>query len=128
VLLAALGASTFVAFTLPHMPLSNTRHLVGGYLVGAAVGGVCQTLLLAGVLESMGIPHDAGRTLLAGVGVGVSMLAMVVLDMEHAPAASITLGLILDHPVPANIVYVVAGIIVLATVKRLLKPVMIDLL
>lgn len=127
-LLAALGASSCVAFTMPHKPASNMRHLLGGYLIGTAVGGLCQTALLRGwVFPEMVDPYIV-HCILAGVAVGVTILLMVIMDMEHAPAAAIALGLVLDKPVPENILYVLGGIAVLASLKRLLQPVMIDLI
>ena len=127
-LLASLGASCFIAFTMPHMRISSPRHLVGGYLCGAMAGGVCQTLLHSAWMETTGIDFAVGSTVLAGVAVGVSVLLMVILDFEHAPAAGIALGLILDKWRVENIAYVVGGIVLLCMVRRLLKPILRDLL
>jgi CBS-domain-containing membrane protein len=127
-LLAALGASSCVAFTMPHQPASNMRHLIGGYVCGAAVGGVCQTLLLSGWISPEMVDPYVVQCVLAGVAVGLAILLMVIMDMEHAPAAAVALGLVLDKPVPENILYVLGGITILALLKRLLQPVMIDLI
>ena len=127
-LLASLGASCFIAFTMPHMRISSPRHLVGGYLCGAMAGGLCQTLLHSAWMETTGIGFALASTVLAGVAVGVSILLMVILDFEHAPAAGIALGLVLEKPVPANILYMVGAIIILATLKTLFRRWMIDLL
>jgi CBS-domain-containing membrane protein len=40
VLIAALGASTFIAFAVPRSLHSDPRHLIGGYLVGIVVGSL----------------------------------------------------------------------------------------
>jgi len=127
-LLASLGASCFIAFTMPHMRISTPRHLVGGYLCGAVAGGVCQALLHSAWMETSGIHVAVASTVLAGVAVGVSIFLMVILDFEHAPAAGIALGLVLGKPVPANILYVVGAIIVLAGLKTLFRRWMIDLI
>ena len=38
VLIAALGASTFIAFAVPRSLHSDPRHMIGGCLVGIVVG------------------------------------------------------------------------------------------
>lgn len=128
VLLAALGASTFLAATIPHSPMTSSRRLVGGYFCGAAVGVGCQWLLTCcGRLDGAFWSSGAMQAALAGLGVAAVLLLMVILDMEHAPAASITLGLVLDHPGAANVLYVLGAIVLLAAVKRVFRPLMIDL-
>ena len=127
-LLAALGASSFIVFTVPHAPASGPRRLVGGYVCGVTVGVVCQLVVVSGWLDAVGLNAEAATTFLAGLGVGLAILLMVIFDMEHAPAASIALGLILGQWHPWNIAYVMGGIIVLSAVKWALRPLMIDLI
>ena len=38
VLIAALGATTFIAFAVPRSPHAGPRHLIGGYVVGMTAG------------------------------------------------------------------------------------------
>ncbi len=44
VLIAALGASTFIAFAVPRSLQSEPRYMIGGYLVGILVGSSIGTL------------------------------------------------------------------------------------
>jgi CBS-domain-containing membrane protein len=44
VLIAALGASTFIAFAVPRSVVSNPRCLIGGYLVGIFAGSILSSL------------------------------------------------------------------------------------
>ena len=127
-LIAALGASCFVAFTMPHASLSEPRKLVGGYVCGVSVGTACYFLLQSGWLEHLGTDFQTARIMLAGLGVGLAIFMMVILDMEHAPAASIALGLVLDQWHPWNVAYVLGGIVVLAALKQVLRPIMRDLI
>ena len=46
VIIAALGSSTFIAFTMPEAQLSKPRIMIGGYIVGIAVGCICHYLSL----------------------------------------------------------------------------------
>lgn len=127
-LIAALGASSFVAFTMPNVPLSSPRRLIGGYACGVIVGVACHFVLQWQWLLAAGLPEETARIALAGLSVGLGVLTMVALDMEHAPAASIVLGLVLDEWRPWNILYVMAGIIVLAVLKELVRPILRDLI
>ena len=43
-IIAALGASCFVVFTMPHAKVSRSRILLGGYLVGIIAGTFCHFL------------------------------------------------------------------------------------
>ena len=43
-IIAALGASCFIVFTMPHAKISSSRFLLGGYLVGLAAGTFCYFL------------------------------------------------------------------------------------
>lgn len=43
VLIAALGASTFIAFAVPRSKHSGPRHMIGGYAVGIFAGSLMAT-------------------------------------------------------------------------------------
>ncbi len=40
-IIAALGASAFIVFTMPNTYSSDPRRLIGGYIVGIIVGIIC---------------------------------------------------------------------------------------
>jgi len=46
VIIAALGLSTFIAFTMPKAEVSKPRIMIGGYIVGIVVGCLCHYLFL----------------------------------------------------------------------------------
>ena len=57
------------------------------------------------------------------------MFLMVITDTEHPPAAGLALGLVLAESWrPEIIIVVLVGIVLVALLKRLLKPVLKDLL
>jgi CBS-domain-containing membrane protein len=41
IVIAALGASSFIVFTMPHRRSCRARFLIGGYVVGVISGFVC---------------------------------------------------------------------------------------
>lgn len=126
--IAALGASSFIVFTMPHVKSSSPRFLIGGYLVGAGVGTLCYWLgKLVGDISLSGFelhPH----VLFGAIAIGLSMFIMVITDTEHPPAAALALGLVLGEWSPKILVVVMGGIVVLCVLKRLLHNKLINLL
>jgi CBS-domain-containing membrane protein len=83
VVIASIGATAFIVFTMPRNTTANPRRVIGGHIVG----------LVSGSLTGL-IPHE---TMLAGVlvyalAVGISIFLMVALDFEHPPASGTALG------------------------------------
>ncbi|HUS46288.1 MAG TPA: HPP family protein [Phycisphaerae bacterium] len=124
--IASLGASSFVAFTMPRSDVSRPRFLVGGYVVGVAAGSLCYWLSLLAWPGPL-IPKHS-YILFGALAVGLAIFAMVVTNTEHPPAAGVALGLVLGEWHGLTVVVILVGIVALSAVKRLLRPVLIDLL
>lgn len=74
-LLASLGASGLVLALTPESPAAQPRSIVGGHLLGSALG-----LLVL---------HAVGRTpLTLGLAVGLTVAAMLLTRTLHAPAVA----------------------------------------
>jgi len=73
--LASMGASTFLLFVVPHSPMAQPWPLVGGHLTTAIIAVICTQLL----------PSPIWATALA---VGLSVFAMHLLHCLHPPAAA----------------------------------------
>jgi len=129
VLIAALGASAFIAFTMPQAHVSETRYLVGGYTVGIAVG-ICLSLVNRWAwLDSAGLDDHLTQIVLGGLSVGVAIFLMVITDTEHPPAAGVALGLVVNDRWDSwTILVLLCAVGLLCVVKRLLKPLLKDLL
>jgi CBS-domain-containing membrane protein len=131
VIAAALGASTFIAFTLPHKDASHPRHLVGGYVCGTLAGLASWRLMTAGggdLLAGAGVAQLPVATF-GALAVGLAMLAMVSTDTEHPPAAGLALGYVLSPDWDwMTVLTVMVGIVTLALIKHALKRTLKDLL
>jgi len=123
-LVAALGATTFMVFTMPHRVSTRARYVVGGYVVGTIAGVLCKLILL-GAMPGYG---DTGLAATGAIAVGAAAFFMVSTNSEHPPAAGVALGLVLQPWTYPTVVFVLASVIFLSVAKRVLKPVMIDLL
>jgi len=127
VLIAALGSSTFIAFAVPRSLHSDPRHLIGGYLVGIFAGGLMGILNAAMHFPSPETAH-AVMIIFGALATGLAMFIMVITKTEHPPAAALALGLVLNEWDLLTLAVVVAGVVALSIIKRLVLPLLMDLL
>ncbi len=127
VLIASLGASAFLACTLPCSQYSRPRYLIGGYLVGMVVGGT-SFLLASWLAETAMLDMHQAQIVFGALATGMAMFLMVVTDTEHPPAASLALGFVLNEWDALTVLAVLSGIVALTSIKEVLKPRLMDLL
>ncbi|MBZ3936136.1 HPP family protein [Methanimicrococcus blatticola] len=116
----SLIASIFIVFIFPTSPAAQSRNLVGGHLISAAVGFLC---FYANNLLQGADPVFAYTVLFCGLAVFLSTLLMALFGFEHPPAAAFAAGLVLAPSVP--ILMCLLGLVcvfVLAGSKKLLFP------
>lgn len=129
VIIASLGASTFIAFAMPESELSCPKHMIGGYVVGLAVGTLCHFIMLSLMATGILFFRENADSIMGAIAVGASMFTMTVTDTEHAPAAGLSLAFVLINPWSWWSVFVVMlGISLLTLIKTLLKSHLVDLL
>ncbi len=118
VIIASLGASTFIVFAMPDSITAKPRNVIGGHLVGLFWGFV---FCLA--------PHAAtiGSLVCYSLAVGLSIFSMVVTDTEHPPAAGTALGVAITGMSPNVLVAVILSIVLLSLIHRFFKPYLRDL-
>jgi CBS-domain-containing membrane protein len=126
VLIAALGASAFIAFAVPRSQHSGPRHMIGGYVVGIFAGSLMSTLKTL-VYVSAGTDH-AVMVVFGAIAISLAMFTMVVTRTEHPPAAALALGLVLNEWSLLTLFVVLCGIIGLSIVKQLVLPALLDLI
>jgi CBS-domain-containing membrane protein len=126
VLIAALGASTFIAFAVPLSLHSSPRHLIGGYAVGV-VSGVIMSSLNAYMAFSGTLVSHAATIVFGALAMSLAMFLMVFTRTEHPPAAALALGLVLNEWDLLTVAGVMAGVVALSLFKRLVLPMLMDL-
>ena len=127
-IIAALGASSFIAFAMPHRRASKPRFLIGGYIVGIASGIICNLALSIPGLDAVPVINSCTYAVFGALAVGLSMFVMSVSDTEHPPAAGIALGLVLSDLNLRIVILILVGIVLLSLIKQGLRPYMKDLL
>jgi len=84
VITASIGSTAFIVFTMPANITAEPRNVVGGHFLGALFGSICALVPHPGWISSMAV---------YSLAVGLAIFSMVVLDMEHPPAAGTALGI-----------------------------------
>jgi len=126
VLIAALGASAFIAFAVPRSLHSGPRHMIGGYCLGMA-SGCAMDLINTGLhVSGPGVAH-AVMVVFGAMAISLAMFTMVLTRTEHPPAAALALGLVLNEWDLLTLAVVLAGIVGLSLIKRLILPMLLDL-
>ncbi len=122
-IVASLGATTFILFTMPHHKIASSRKCIAGYIIGIIIG--CLFHLFLDILP---MNHVALPAIFGGFAVGLSIFIMVIIDVEHPPAAGIALGFVFSEWNMLAICAVMCGVITLAFIKRLFKAHLINLI
>jgi CBS-domain-containing membrane protein len=127
VLIAALGSSTFIAFAVPRSLQSDPRYMIGGYVVGIAVGCLMSILYASFPVSDPVLDHTV-MVFFGALATGLAMFIMVATKTEHSPAAALALGLVLNEWDLLTLFVVMTGVVALSIVKKLILPMLLDLL
>ncbi len=127
VLIAALGATTFIAFAVPRSLVSSPRCLIGGYVVGMFAGTLMSTLNTSFGLTDP-VMGNAGLIVFGALATGIAMFLMVVTKTEHPPAAALALGLVMNEWTMLTLAVIIVGVSVLCLSKRVVLPHLMDIL
>lgn len=127
VLIAALGSTAFIAFAVPRSLHSDPRYLIGGYLIGM-VSGTLMSLIHYQIGEPGTLLFHAAMIVCGALAISLAMFMMVVTRTEHAPAAALALGLVLNDWDLLTLAVVLIGVVALSIVKQLILPLLLDLI
>ena len=126
VLIAALGASAFIAFAVPRSPHSGPRHMIGGYVAGIFAGSLMA--ILKALIDVSAISDHALMVIFGAIAISLAMFTMVVTRTEHPPAAALALGLVLNDWNLLTLIVVLSGVVGLSIIKQLVMPALLDLI
>ncbi len=127
-IIAALGSSSFIVFAMPQAQASRPRFLIGGYVVGVAVGSGCYWLAQIPWPDALSPAYAYANVAFGSMAVGLAIFVMVLTNTEHPPAAGVALGLVLGEWSPMTISVILVGITALSILRLLLKPILKNLL
>jgi len=118
VMVASLGATTFIVFITPTNFIANRRNVVGGHIIGISVGMLFALIPVSSPIASI---------IIFSLTVGTSMFLMAITDMEHPPACATALGIVSAGYTFSMIFAFITGVIILSSLHHILKPKLKDL-
>ena len=114
VVISSMGATSFIVFAMPKTVSAQTRHVIGGHLVGLASGTIFYFTNLPYLLEYP-------------LAVGIAICIMVALDVEHPPAAGTALAVVIKEVSPDVFVTIMVSALVLTQCRYYLRNHLKDL-
>jgi CBS-domain-containing membrane protein len=127
-LIAALGASAFIVFTMPTQYSSDPRRLIGGYIVGLMVGVVFYLISSSDIGYNIIGSHTTTLVVFGSIAVGFAIFIMAVTNTEHAPAAGIALGLVINKWDYLTIIFIIIAVFWFVGIQIILKKYLMDLI
>ena len=127
-IITALGASAFIVFTMPTQYSSDPRRLIGGYIVGLFVGFIFYLISSLEFSNNLIGNHTLTLVIFGSIAVGFAIFIMAVTNTEHAPAAGIALGLVINNWDYLTIIFIIVAIIWMSGIKIILKKYLMDLI
>lgn len=118
VVIASIGSTAFIVFTMPRSITAAPRRVIGGHLIGLVSGSLCALIPQPTILLSV---------IVYSLAVGLSILLMVSLDAEHPPAAGTALGVAISGFSPSVAIAVFTSSIVLSLAHRFSRRFLRDL-
>lgn len=128
VIVASLGASSFIVFTMPRAHVSSARILIGGYLIGTIVGCSCRVLAEHELITNISIIQENLREIFGAISVGIAILLMVITRTAHPPAAGLALGFVLNGWNYTTVAVVLIGVVLISIIRILSRAILINLL
>jgi len=126
VVVAALGASTFIVFSMPRLITAQPRRLIGGHFMGLISGSACHFLFIDGL--NIIFSDTAIVTAVSfAIAIALAMFLMAVTNTEHPPAAATSIGLLTAGWSWQIIFFVLVFAVSLAIIHRSLRRYLIDL-
>jgi len=126
-IVAALGASAFIVFAMPHSITARPRRLIGGHVVGLLCGTFCYYAFLSGPLGKLMTGWEFTTLFVYALAVGLSIFLMAITNTEHPLAAGTALGIVGHAWSYQVVIFVLLCAVSLAIVRRLFRSRLRDL-
>ena len=120
VVIASIGSTAFIVFSMPNSITAQPRRIIGGHLVGFFVGSCFAIFPFMHVTLFTALWY--------ALSVGITLFIMVVMDFEHPPAAGTALGMTLVGYTSSSAVAIIISVFILAFIGYVAKPFLRDLI
>ena len=127
VIVAALGSTAFIVFTMPSSLTARPRCVVGGHIMGLIAGTLCYFTIACLPLGEAWFISEPKMVCAAAISVGLSIFLMVVTDTKHPPASGTALGLVVQGWSVWAVLFVLGGTVMLLLFRWALRNRLRDL-
>ncbi|MBL7199604.1 MAG: HPP family protein [Anaerolineae bacterium] len=118
VIIASIGATTFIVFMTPDNPFATPRNVIGGHMVGVVTGALfALTPRVSPLVEAVWY----------ALAVGMCLFLMAATNTEHPPAAGTALSVAISGFSWRVAVAVLASVVLFSFIQRLFRPYLKDL-
>jgi len=125
----SLGSSAFVAFVAHDTVMARAQNMIFSYLWGILFGVLGTWLLYLTAHQHFFSGEQVDlEVLMAAVVAMLTMLCMTIFSCEHPPAVGIAIGLVLRHWDMSILCIIFATVLVIAILKLVLRPWLLNLL
>jgi len=111
---SAIVATAFIVFAMPKSVSAQTKHVIGGHLVGLAAGAIFYFTAL---------PYYVEYPLV----VGIAIFIMVAIDVEHPPAVGTALAVVINEVTLNTFIGIMLSSIILSQCRYVLRRHLKDL-
>ena len=119
VIIASIGATAFIIFAMPNNIATEPKRIFGGHFPGFFIGSCFAVFPFMDVVLF--------KALWFSLLLGITILFMVVLELEHSLAAGTALGMTLIAYSSTSVIIIFISVLSLAIVGHLSKPYLKDL-
>ena len=119
VIIASISATAFIVFTMLNTIAAEPKRIIGGHFLGFFIGSCFAVFPFMDVVFF--------KAMWFSLSVGITILFMVVLYLEHPPASGTALGMTLIAYSSTSVMTIFIRAIILAIVGHLSKPYLKDL-
>jgi len=115
VVISSMGATAFIAFAMPTAASAKTKNIIGGHLVGLAVGTIFYLTAMPYFIEYP-------------LAVGVAIFIMVAMDVEHPPAAGTALAVVINEVSREAFIVIMVSAVLISQCRYYLRGYIKDLI
>ena len=119
VIVASIGSSIFILFTMPTNKTIRKRNIMGGYLIGILCGISMAYLINNHNFLLNLIGEFPSKVFFTSISVGLSIFLMVIFNFEHPPATGIALGLAIKPYNEWTILFILVSGLILTSIREL---------
>jgi len=119
VVIASIGATSFIVFGMPNNISAQPRRIIGGHLVGFFIGCSFSFFPFMDILFF--------KSLWFAISVGFCILILVILDLEHPPAVGTALGMTIEGYSESSAWAIITSILILSIIGYFARPFLKDL-